>query len=98
MKFLPIFMLLFSFPIKASERVTNNNEGNNFNYYVTQGTSLVKNGSETKNWLQLQRSGSFATNYEDMLTPQSAESTRVRLEESFEYPIPEKFIKDKMGE
>ena len=99
MKYLPVFMLLFSLPIKASDRTFQDNASNQFDSLVTQGVgAAATRGSETRNWLQLQTSGSFATIYEDMLTPQSAESTRIRLEQSFEYPIPDKFIKDKMGE
>lgn len=51
----------------------------------------------TKQWLALQRSGEIASKKQSKLSMSEAQAIKVRAEASFSHPIPDKFIKDKLG-
>ncbi|KDM90123.1 DUF3613 domain-containing protein [Photobacterium galatheae] len=48
----------------------------------------------TQLWLNMQTRGQMATTETDMLTPEAAKATQLRMQQSFSHPIPDKFIKD----
>ena len=52
----------------------------------------------TRSWLNLQVSNTQATSYQDSLSPKAALAAQTRAENSFSYPIPEKFIQLKFSE
>lgn len=54
--------------------------------------------TSTSQWLSMQSQGVYMTSYSDKLTPQAAAAAKERMEKSFSHPIPDKFIKDKLGE
>ncbi|MFP8966831.1 DUF3613 domain-containing protein [Pokkaliibacter sp. CJK22405] len=63
----------------------------------TPSSTVQPMGSQTRYWLQLQRQGSMASDYQDQLTPEAATQAKKRMEDSFALPIPDTYIEKTFG-
>ncbi|WP_165838574.1 DUF3613 domain-containing protein [Pokkaliibacter plantistimulans] len=63
----------------------------------TRTDSVPSRGSETRQWLQMQRDGRYASSYNDQLTPEAAAKAQQRVTDSFGQSIPATYIDKDFG-
>ncbi|MDH2433038.1 DUF3613 domain-containing protein [Pokkaliibacter sp. MBI-7] len=63
----------------------------------TRTDSVPSSGSETRQWLQMQRDGRYASHYNDQLTPEAAAKAQQRVTDSFGQSIPATYIDKDFG-
>lgn len=106
MKYIIIAALgCLSFNVIAEESANNSVSGSQVNQQEQlsqqRPQSLIRRSAQedrTRTWLSLQASNTQATSYQDSLSPKAALAAQTRAENSFNYPIPEKFIQEKFSE